>query len=236
VDWEAVISNALDLQPNSTSKIEPGPDKVAKLTEEPAMVANKKKLLRDRLRASKNNPASEIAIQDWYFSKDQLTDQSSSGIMQEEISTSSSNFQAEDSVIYDLNVEPDIDEISTVQLSKDEWVKEEETISHSADLKINKPGDTQPIAINNKENLSETIASSLKALFGGNRNYAADKIKAAIYKTENSKEIIPLLEDAVISHPEFIELLTLLAEAYQQSGNKEKALETYIKIQNSIQI
>ena len=93
--------------------------------------------------------------------------------------------------------------------------------------------DTQQIIIS-KENPSDLLIDSAKALEGGNTKFAYSTLGKLMSEKQNLHEVSNQLERAVELYPDHPEFRLLLSETYSVLGEKEKSLAILQNAQKNI--
>ena len=225
-DWNVILDHAL-ASTESDSKLE-----INQYTNE--MSFSRKKSFLDKLRSPKPVPEDQKEIPDWFF--DDNGDLNRSEIESEirgsneldegfdldpdEILGPSSS----ESGVFDTDITPAINDLDELENTNTLWLNDEEVTSIE-----NNPApatlldDTQQILIP-KEDSSDLLIDSAKALEGGNTKFAYSTLSKLMSDNQNLHEVANQLERAIELYPDRSEFRLLLSETYSALGEKEKSL------------
>ena len=139
-----------------------------------------------------------------------------------------------ESGVFDTDIIPAINDLEELETSNTLWTNdEEETLKESNPKPVAALDDTQRILVD-KENPSDLLIESAKALEGGNIRYAYSTLSKLVSKHKNLPDVCDQLETALELYPTHTEFRLLLGEAYLAMGEKAKSLSILQNAQKNI--
>ena len=240
VDWDSIITKAVE-SPTIQAKFNEGVlvdnrDELNITNLGNKMANSRKKVFLERLRSSKTTPTDSGNIPDWFFDGNgEITRFENESNFTESVNTSKNeavlvegseqleSITGEDGV-FDTNIQPAINEKEDFEQSKAMWINDEESSIQTSKATIDTNlEDTQQIPTL-QEDSNNLLFNSVKALEGGNTQYALTTLRKLISKKKNLSDVAIQLERAIELYPDCTDFRLLLGETYTKLEEKEKAL------------
>jgi tetratricopeptide (TPR) repeat protein len=250
VDWDEIINKAVESNalPNVYENMQNSPSENNAQTQEGNMTSSRKKAFLNRLRSSKTSESSSDTVPDWFFDESgeitHVDNEFSVEGSEKELNVNTSNFgpiteiepPASDDGVFDTDIQPSLNTNSGLEQSKAMWQSDEEIANSQSTLPSTpKLDDTQPIIVA-KENYSDLLQNSSKALEGGNTKFAFDTLQSLIFEKKYLPEVVSQLEKAIEMYPDRCDFRLLLGEAYTLLEEKEKALSIFKTTQKFVSL
>lgn len=235
-DWDAILNSALE-STESISGIE-----INQHTTE--ILNSRKKIFLDKLRSPKPVTDNQREIPEWFFDdngdlnrNEIISDSAGSEDLSEEINLyPEENIEAttNESGVFDADITPAINDLDELENTNTLWLNDEDVSSQENNPKpVRSLDDTQQILLP-KENPSDLLIDSAKALEGGNTKFAYSTLGKLLSEKQNLPEVSNQLERAVELYPDRSEFRLLLSETYSALGEKEKSLAILQNAQKNI--